>query len=1018
MKRLMFARVLFLTLLSTFSWAETVIQSASPNALRAGRAAEVRMRVSDGMKYQFVIMQGRPYVKQALPVDYRIRGMAAYRGHGLLAAGERGLLIADIAASGKINISASHVTQGNTTRVVTENKLAWLVDDGSEVVMLDIRNLKKPAVLSRYHADQTIVDITVRDGYVYLLLGKSTIAVIDMRNPRASVELSRFDMAGEAKKIFASGDRLYAAQPGYGLSIFDTADKAHISLAGRQAVTGGATAVTVRDDVALVARGENGITMLDVSDPARAKWLGSHSRLGQVAGMSSHGGNLVLWNDRKELINLDVLNPKLPAIAASYNDTGAVSDNWIDAIWLDGKTVLAANPSTLQSIDFLVTPPQNSNENLDSGEGVNFGGERRLFIAGDIAYVADWFSGLHLYDISTPSSPHLLSSFHTPGSAKGVVVRDGFAYIADDDHGLQIIDVRDPLHPVHVSSLATSGLAYTPKLSGNFLYLAGHRGGFQIIDVSDATVPKLVSSIQTPGNAWSLEIAGNMLYVADDAAGVLVFDVSDATHPVQLGGFDPCGAAEDVVVRGDTAYVACFNKGFYVLDISDPAQLRQTGHVPTPGNARGIALKGDLAFVTDWLAGIQVIDVGDRKSPAIVGGYDTRGAAWGIGIKGDHAYIGDWWGGFAVLDISDPNKPVQVDRYQARGKVVQIAAQGKFAFAAMDNGGVQIFDITNPLNPTWMTSVEIDGITTGLLLDGTMIYIAIGSGKDSGLVTIDASDPFQAHRTRLLAVKGGVQHISIEAGRLYFSNDRGLGVVDLRSPDRIKSWHKHAGKINDIRAEGGRIYLATGQGMEVLDEKLKLKMHYKTKQPAGMVLALGTKAFLYGDKLGVRVLDVSGTKVRPVSSFEPAERLSGMTVDGEVLYATGTNGDLLEIDISSLKPIKIRGIYPLARPATGIKINNGIAMLAGNDIITSVKLLPPVTMTRRSVKEVRMHLPKELPAGNYDAVAIAPDGKRNISHGVLKISMPAFSKPDITQEEFQRLLQEQQKESAHGVPAK
>ncbi|MGC2049321.1 MAG: hypothetical protein WA635_12025 [Gallionella sp.] len=1014
----MFTRVLFLSLVSTFSWAETVIQSASPNVLPTGRAAEVRMRVSDGMKYQFVIMPGRPYVKQALPVDYRIRDMAVHHGHGLLAAGERGLLIADLTASGKINISASHVTKGKTTRVLAEKKHAWLVDDGTEVVMLDIRNLKKPAVLARYHSDQTITDITIHDGCVYLLLGSTTIAAIDMRNPPVSVELSRFALEDEAKKIFASGDRLYAAQPGYGLSIFDTTDKAHIRLVGRQTVTGGATAVTVQDDIALVARGGNGFTLFDATDPAHAKWLGSHSRLGQVAGISARDGKVVLWNDSAELISMDTGNPGMPVIAASHRDIGADTANWLNAVWLDDKTVLAASPSALQSIDFSATPPLFSNENLDAGQGVNLGGERRLFIAGDIAYVADWFSGLHLYDISTPSRPRLLSSFHTPGSAKGVVVRDGYAYVADDDHGLQVVDVRDPLHPAHVSSLATNGLAYTPRLSGNLLYLAGHRGGFQIIDVSDAKVPKLVADIQTPGKAWSLDVAGNTLFIADDTAGVLVFDVSDATHPVQVGVFDPDGAAEDVVVRGDTAYVACFDKGFYVLDISDPAQPRQIGHTPTPGNARGIALKDDFAYVSDWFAGMQVIDVSDKTVPAIVGEYDTSGAAWGIGIKADHAYIGDWWGGFAVLDISNPNKPVQVDRYQSRGKVMQIAAQGKFAYAAMDNGGVQIFDVTNPLNPTWMTSVEIDGNPTGLLLDGTMIFVAVGSGKDSGLVTVDVSDPFQARRLGHIPVKAGVQHISNEAGRLYFSNGRGLGVIDIRAPDQVRAWHKHAANINDLRVEGGRIFLATGQGMEVLDERFKLKMRYKTKHPAGMVRVHGKKAFLYGDKLGMRVLDVSGTKVRPVSSFEPVEKLSGMTADGDVLYATGTNGNLLEIDISSLKPIRIRGIYPLARPATGIKIIDGVAMLAGNDIITSVKLLPPVALVRRADREIRMLLPKELPAGSYDAVAIAPDGKRNISHGVLNISMPAFSKPEITPEEFQRLLQEQQKESAHNAPAR
>jgi hypothetical protein len=371
-----------------------------------------------------------------------------------------------------------------------------------------------------------------------------------------------------------------------------------------------------------------------------------------------------------------------------------------------------------------------------------------------------------------------------------------------------------------------------------------------------------------------------------------------------------------------------------------------------------------------------------------------------------------------VLDISNPKKPAQVDRYQDRGKVMHIAVQGKFAYAAMDNGGVQVFDITNPLNPTWATSVEVDGKTTGLLLDGTMIHVAVGSGKDSGLVTIDVSDPFQARRIKHTAIKGGVQHIGGGAGRLYFSNNRGLGVIDLHDADRARPWFVYAAKINDLRVEGGHIVLATGRGMEVLDEKFNLKLRYQTRHPAAMVRARGTKAFLYGEKLGLRVLDLSGTRIRPVSSFNPGEILSGMTLDGDVLYATGTYGDLLELDITRLTALRIRGIYPLASTATDIRVINGTALLAGNDIITSVKLLPPVTLTRRASREVRMQLPMDLPAGTYDAVAIAPDGKRYISHNVLKIGMLDFSKPEITQEEFQQLLQEQRKESARISPAR
>ncbi|MFZ2540785.1 MAG: hypothetical protein WAW75_03305 [Gallionella sp.] len=1006
----MLLRIFILTLVCPVAWAESSIQAVSPNNFPLGRAVEIRMQVSDGINHQFVLMPGGPYVKQALMLPYRIHDLVVYQAHGLLAAGERGLQIAEVTASGKLIISDGYDTRGRVTRIVVEDSRGWLLNDDAEVVVLDMGKLASPAELGRYHADQTITDIAVKDGYLYLLLDKKIITVIDMRTPQAPVELSRVALDEAAKKIFINGDYIYVAQPEYGLTIFDAGDKTNPKQIARHAVTGGATAVKVEDGVAIVARSEYGITLLDVADPAHVKWLGSHSRLGRVAGIAGHADQALVWNDRAELISLDIGNPELPAISTSYRGSDTVA-----AFWLDESTVLAASPSALQTIDFSATPPLLSNENLDTGQGVNLGGERRLFIAGDIAYVADWFSGLHLYDISTPSRPRLLSSFHTPGSAKGVVVRDGIAFVADDDHGLQVIDVRDPLHPAHIASLATSGLAYTPKLSGNLLYLASHRGGFQIIDVSDATAPKLVANINTPGKAWSLEVAGNTLYVADDAAGVLVFDVSDAKLPKQIGVFNPGGAAEDVVVRGDTAYAAFFDRGFYVLDISHPELPRQIGHTSTPGNARGIALKDDLAYVTDWFAGIQVIDISDKTSPVIVGEYDTSGAAWGIGIKGDHAYIGDWWGGFAVLNIGDPKKPTQVDRYQARGKVLQITAQGKFAYAAVDNGGVQIFDISNPLNPTWITSVEVDGNITGLLLEGTVIHAAVGKGQDSGLVVIDISDPYQAYRIRHINVVGGVQRIRSGTGRLYFSNSYGLGVIDLSDPERSRAWFKLASEINDLWIEDGRVLLATGQGLEVLDDQLDVQLSYKAAHAASLVRARGEDVFLYGKELGVHVLNVSSTQVGLVSSFDPAEALSDMTVEQDLLYTTGSAGDLLAIDTADLTRFKISGIYPLTTPATGIKIINGMALLAGNDTVTAMKLLPLVAVTRRSKNEVRLNLPKEMPAGSYHAVDIATDGTRSISYNVLNIDMPNLSKPGVTLEEFQQLLQAERKKSVHNV---
>ncbi len=433
--------------------------------------------------------------------------------------------------------------------------------------------------------------------------------------------------------------------------------------------TGPALDLAVGDGLAYIASGAQGLTVLDINEPEHPLWMGSHQKLGRlVRVVAQPGRQLLALNDEGVLFRLDVSNPAEPTTLGSWRSSTAVLD-----IALRTDLAFVLGREQIDIIDFGSESPQISNEGLDFGQGVNFGGERRAFIDNGLAYVADWFSGIHIYDIRRPELPQLLSSFHTPGSPKGIVVRDGIAFVADDDHGLQIIDVSNPLNPKQISTLLTRGLGYTPKLAGSLLYLASHWGGFQIIDISDVTAPRLLSEFDTPGKSWSIEVREQIAYVADDDAGLLIFDVSDPTAPRQIGRFAPGGAAEEVLIRDQLAYVAFFEEGLYLLDISDPSQPREIAHLNLPGNSRGLDRVGDTLFVAGWLAGVQSIDVSDPSQPRLLTAYDTRGATWGLKVSGQHLYAMDWWGGILVLDISNPSQLRAIGGYHSRGQVNAIA---------------------------------------------------------------------------------------------------------------------------------------------------------------------------------------------------------------------------------------------------------------------------------------------------------------------------------------------------------
>jgi hypothetical protein len=998
-------------LVSASAWAGSNIKSITPNHIPQGKDAEIRVTLADSKQHQLVLKPGGPHLKLSLPTDFHVNDMVVYQGSGLLATDERGLLIADVAPTGRIALSTGFEAQGKVKRVIVENSYGWLLVNGTSVLRLDLNDLVMPEKLVEYKSTQAIKDIAAQGNYAFLLLDNNEVAIVEMAASAEPREVSRFQLDADSSRIFVYDDHIYVTQPGYGVVVLDAGYKPLMRQNGRYLVSGGATDVVVRNDVALVASGATGIALFDVSDPDNARWLGSYSRMGHIKGFSTHAQKTLLWNDQSEVISPDLSNPEFLSIDKIYRNTRNAGQ-WFHAIWLNNTTVLAASDTALESIDFYATAPQFSNENLDTGQGVNFGGERRLFVDKNIAYVADWFSGIHLYDISVPGRPRLLSSYHTPGSAKGVVVSDGYAFIADDDHGLQIIDVHDPLLPAHVSSLDTKGLAYTPKLHGHMLFLAGHRGGVQIIDVSNVAEPRLVVNIDTPGKAWSVEIVGDILFVADDTAGVLVYNVSDPTQPTQISSFNPGGAAEDIVVRAETAYAAFFERGFVVLDVGIPERMHQIGYIATPGNARGIALNGDHAYVADWFAGMQVVDISDPVKPKLVGSYDTGGAAWGVAIKDKYAYIGDWWGGFAVIDISTPTRPVLADRYQLRGKIVRIAADGKFAYAAMDNNGVHVFDITNPLNPMWTTAVEIDGKVNDICLDSGLLFVAVGNGKDSGLVTIDVSNPFQARRMAQFAVEGGVERVRSEDGKLYFSNEYQMGVIDPIYPEKTRLWFRHIAKINDLWVNAGQVYLASGLGMEVLDDRLDLEANYPMSAPPTLIRARGDKIMLYGESTGLQVLGLSGRNVDEIATFEPGEKLTDMVWDGDRVYATGSAGNLFQLDTSDYENIVLKGIYPLSRVGTAVKIVGDNALISGNDIIESVKLRSFAKVARGGKNEFVMQVSADAPAGDYDLVDIGGDGKRTTNYSALSIEEPTFAKPDITPEEFLKLLKRQR-----NVPA-
>ncbi|MDH5217562.1 MAG: hypothetical protein OEX19_07695, partial [Gammaproteobacteria bacterium] len=500
----------------------------------------------------------------------------------------------------------------------------------------------------------------------------------------------------------------------------------------------------------LIADGNTGMSVLTLRKNDFF-WAGSYNKLGQINQIDGDAFDAVVsdQNNTVSLINLEYEGT--PRLISDFR----VKDAIRDLAWSQ-EFAYVLSDNKLQLIDF-----SSRSSPVLSHLGVNLGGSRRSFIQGDIIYVADWFSGLHLYDISIANEPRLISSLHTPGSPKGVIVRDNIAFIADDDHGLQVADVSDKRRPYIIANLPLRGLAYTMKLIGNRLFLASHYGGLHIIDVTQVDKPSLLGTYDTPGKSWAVHIKGDLAYVADDDSGLLVLDISRPDKIRLINSFAPGGHAEDIVIRENIAYVAFFEQGLFILDIKNPRDIKQIAHLETPGNARGIDIVEDRLYLASWKAGLQVIDIKNLRAPKIVGHYDTRGSLWGLQVREPILYGLDWWGGLKTIDVTNIERPHLIGKYQTAGMIERIAKKDNFLFLATGKRGLQVFEGSNPLNPVWATGVATDGYARDIAIKGDTAYVGLLEG---GFDLVDISKPFHAKWQKHI-------HQSVATSRLLISGD-------------------------------------------------------------------------------------------------------------------------------------------------------------------------------------------------------------------------------------------------------
>jgi hypothetical protein len=232
---------------------------------------------------------------------------------------------------------------------------------------------------------------------------------------------------------------------------------------------------------------------------------------------------------------VDVNDPAAPQEVSYLGLSHSVEDIVVQG----GFAYLATFGSGLNIVDVSnpLSPQLVGDEGFGTGQ-FSYG----VDLAGDYAILASG-AWLRVVDFSNPSSPVEIARVQTAHDAKGVDVNGPFAFVADFWAGMSVFDVSDPVNPTYVTSISGYrwGLIWDVKVADSgYAFLAGAE--LIVIDVEDPDSPTVVGEYLPygPDMMFDIEVdpASGLAVLSGGRTGVRFFDVSGCLVRVFSDGFE------------------------------------------------------------------------------------------------------------------------------------------------------------------------------------------------------------------------------------------------------------------------------------------------------------------------------------------------------------------------------------------------------------------------------------------------------------------------------------------------
>ncbi len=433
---------------------------------------------------------------------------------------------------------------------------------------------------------------------------------------------------------------------------------------------------------------------------------------------------------------------------------------------------------------------------------------------GDVLVASVGFDGLVTVDISEPTAPVLLGSLVLPYLVTDVSVSAGRAY-ASTPEAMFIVDITDPTTPRLLGSYEGKGLQHQPIIDGDIAFVPVHDAQeVHVLDVSDPASPSLLATLDVTTEPNALRLIGTQLQIATDT-GMAFADVSNPAAPELIRTIRTFIPVNDVETLGGFAYWAMPGPGIWVIDLMamDQTRIVDIG-LFDEGRARRVKIRDGLAYVPAEEGGLQILDIADPTNLYVVGAYKAPYRGRHVQLHDGIAYLGERslsLSRIMAVDVRDPTFPTVLGSLVLDGDIEAIEAdpQNGVMYVVDSDHGLRLLDISDPTDIQLISTIDAGAGARMLVRRGDRLYVPAGGQ----LMIFDISDRFQP--TLLSETRQSMTGMDVSGTFVILSTHTdGLQIIDASDPTQpitVGAFPLQTAHGSDVIVRDGLAYFAVSR---------------------------------------------------------------------------------------------------------------------------------------------------------------------------------------------------------------